>query len=174
MGIVIVEIGKKVIDWLLENWKVFGWPLAVLFYFLFHSSNADFTKCKADLAAERSKPVPEVKAEGKAVSTQTVRIVYAKSPTGQPAPCPDVTVDSNTLALVDAALKAPLPVPTPVPAPFWGLELSASRGQLNAPPDWAGGGSLLMGRVRVGAEYGSPVGLRYQMGVRWMFAEFFK
>lgn len=171
MGIVAMELAKKLWSWMAEHWREAGWLLAVLFLWLWNGVSADFTKCKAALKVCNDKPPVEiqVQAKGQAATHQITKIVYQRDPAGNPAPCPDVTVDSSTLALVDAALKErPAPKVVVQEAPYWGLELSGGVPTSN-PGDSALGGSVLAGPWRLGAEYALQSGPRAVFAHRWMF-----
>lgn len=159
---------KTIGTWCLAHWRDLGWPMAVLFAWMWYSASSGWTGCRAALEAASAKTVIEAEAHGNGSTKSIVHVVYQKDPGGKPGPCPDVTVDSNTLAMVDAALRErPMPEPCPV-VPYWGVELSGAI-PLYAPVDSSMGGSVLAGPWRVGAEYSLQTGPRAVFGHRWMF-----
>jgi hypothetical protein len=151
-----------------KYWREAGWVVAVVLFLLWHSSYSSLSKCKAELETQRSVPAPIVDSKMATTSQSSQRVTITQQP-GHP--CPDVTVDNKTLALVDAALKAPLPAQKPKEKPFWGLELSSSS-PIQDFPNFSVGGSLIAGPFRFGAEYGFQTGTRVQIGARIMFKDF--
>lgn len=171
MGILAVELAKNALEWLLAHWKVLGWPLAILFFLLWHSSASHLTFCEARLSIEENKPVPvvETESQGKSNVTVSAHVTWPKPASGKIAPCPDVTVDASTLASADSTWKQNLPMcPTPEKPPYWGVELSTGV-PIYALADTSVGGSVIAGPWRAGVEYSFQNGPRLALGHRWMF-----
>lgn len=176
MGILAIEMGRKGLDWVLAHWRESGWVVAVLFFYLWTARGQELGKCNTDLDTAEVKlafvlaaPTPGPTVVAKATGHARAAVVFPKTP-GVPQPCPDVTLDTDTLALVEAALKQPIPAapaPKPEAAPYWGIELSASAPTRDFSMVSVGG-SLLAGPWRAGLEYEIQGGPRILLARRWM------
>lgn len=92
--------------WIQANWKSFGWPLAVLFAFLWWNKGCPEPVPQAVTVAQEAKQ--------DAKSSVRVKIRYrdvevagdAITPSWKPLPCPDVTVEADSGTVQDVTQVA--------------------------------------------------------------------
>lgn len=143
--------------WLLDHWKEGGWIFAIVFALLWNGASGKLTTCSAALDAERAKGPTVIYQTVTVAAKSNVRaaVVFPRDAQGNPSPCPDVTLDADTQALINSALGQAAMAPEAPAAPFWGFEISGSTGFTGAA---SFGGGVLAGPLRATAEY-SPYGI---------------